>query len=382
MKPLSIALVGAAGKVAAPCHLNALDAADNLQLTALCDTNEAAIKKLGSRLGIPKVYSQFEQVLEDPSIDAVDIIVPPFLHAPLAIAAAKAGKHVYVEKPMAHSLGEANEMVATAKKANVQLMVGESYYFHGPHQLAHQLIQAGEIGEIVQVRETKAPWVFTDAENRRLNGQGHNVPWRFDPQLSGGGDFPWTFDHGPHLFATARLFGTQNIDRVMALPRQRGYAPEEHRRGIASISWLYEGGDIDGSWLHAEHAPNATPWIGFRTEILGTSGSIRAFGEGGGAAPGYDQVAPVTLFKQGKARDFDLNEGPDRSWYSNNSYYDQAHTTSLSHFAHSILHQTRLRYDGHDGAQDLAATLATIKSAIEGRWVALTDIPEHWTAYG
>ena len=114
-------------------------------------------------------------------------------------------------------------MIAAAESAGVQLMVGESYVFHGPHRLARRLIDRGEIGTVVQIRQTKGPWVFTEAEQRRLGGRGHDVPWRFDPEKSGGGDFPWMMDHAPHFFATARLFAKRRIRTVSALARDHGY---------------------------------------------------------------------------------------------------------------------------------------------------------------
>lgn len=380
---LRIALVGAAGVVAAECHLNAIPMVERLELAALCDTNAAALERRAREHGVEKRYTRLEDALSDPEIDAVDIVTPPFTHAALAIAAAKAGKHVYVEKPMARSAGEARAMIAAARAAGVRLMVGESYVFHGPHVLARRAIEDGAIGEVVQVRQTKGPWVFREEESRRLGGRGHDIPWRVDPELSGGGDFPWMMDHGPHFFATARyLAGDAAIERVAALPRSHGFGLEAHLRGISAVTWLYEGGEIDGTWSQAETAPEAVELTGFRTEVTGTTGSIRVFGEGGGAAPGFPHAAPVTLYRDGKTRDMDPAEGLDRSWVSNNSYYDRAHASALRHFADAVMDGTPLRYDGDDGLADLTATLATIKSAVEGRSVALADVEDDWTAYG
>jgi len=377
---LRIAMIGAAGKVAAPCHLNALQNIDRVNLCALCDSDKDRLDVVSQQHSVKKVYTNFESVLADNEIDAVDIVVPPFLHADMAIATAQAGKHIYVEKPMSRSVGEARKMIDAADIAGVQLMVGESYYFHGAHQLAHRLIQQGEIGEILQVRQTKAPWVFTETETQRLDGRGHDVAWRFDPTLSGGGSFPWMMDHGPHLFATARLLaGKQSIDQVVALARNSGYGPEKHLRGITAVSWTYAHGAADGVWTHVENKPEGGRYIGFRTEVMGTHGTLLAFGEGGGAAPGFAQVPPVTIFKNGTTHEFELDEPSDRSWVSNNSYYDQAHTHALQHFADSILDGNPLEYDGNHGLLDITATLATIQSAIKGHAVRLEDVKDDWT---
>lgn len=376
-----IALVGAAGKVAAPCHLNALAQAEPVELVALCDLDQGRLQDLAKQHSVDRVFTCYDQLLNDSGIDSVDLVVPPFLHAEMAVKAAAAGKNVYVEKPMARSVGEARSMIAAAEEANVTLMVGESYWFHGPHSLGSRLIDEGEIGEMCQVRQTKAPWLFTPEENERLKGQGHDVAWRFDPDQSGGGDFPWIMDHGPHLFATARrLSGGRQIDTVMALPRAQGYGPEAHLRGITSMSWIFSDGTVDGVWTQNETDPAAQRYVGFRTEVVGTRGTLLVFGEGGGSAPGFAQVPPVRIYRDGKVLDYDLDEGPDRSWQSNNSYYDQAHVRTLSEFGAAVLEGRAPAYSGYDGLHDLTATLAVIQSAQTGQAVQLGDVADDWRA--
>ena len=89
------------------------------------------------------------------------------------------------------------------------------------------------------------------------------------------------------------------------------------------------------------------------------------FGEGGGASAGRSQPPPVLLIASGTTRTFDPDDGEDRAWLSNVNYYDRAHANALQHFVDGIGRGTRLRYNGRDGAVDIGATLASIKSAIE-----------------
>ena len=378
--PLKVALVGALGKVAAPCHLNVLRSLPTLVLSAVCDVDEIGLRQLAQEYEVGTIYTRYDEVLADPEIDVVDLVVPPFLHAEMAIAAAQAGKHIYVEKPMAQSRGQALDMIREAAAGAVRLMVGESYYFHAPHRLARNLIRQDEIGEVRQIRQYKQAWLFNQSEHQRLNGCGHDVAWRFDPQLSGGGEFPWIMDHGPHLFATARLFAGSGVQIITALPRDHGVGREHHLRGITAISWTHADGIADGVWSHCETVPEAGPWIGFRTEIQGTKGTLRVFGEGGGAAPGFPQVAPVTLYRQGEIRDFQLTAGSDRSWVSNNSYYDEAHRDTWSHFADAVINDRPLEYDGSSGLEDLTSTLATIQSAVRGCATKVSSITDDWKA--
>jgi predicted dehydrogenase len=381
-RKLRVGLIGAAAKIAGPCHRHALAAIDAIELVAVCDKNSVALHQVASDLGIAKQYDDYRRLLADAEIDAVDIIAPPFVHHEIAVAAASAGKHVYCEKPMTHSLGEARQMVSAAESAGVKLAVGESYYFHAPHRLAHRLITEGKIGDIVQLRQTKDVWVFTPAEYARLEGRGHDVPWRFNSRLSGGGEFPFFMDHGSHLFASARLLaGDLEIETVSALARPFGYGPEAECRGITAVTWNYAGGVADGVWTQIETPPESGPYIGFRTEVIGTRGTLRVFGEGGGAAPDWPQVPPVTILRDGRSVDYHLDDGPDRSWVANNSYYDEAHIATLSQFATSVLEDSLLEYDGREAMKDLAATLATIRSAAEGHAVQVADMPDEWKAY-
>ena len=90
---LNIVLVGAAGKVAAPAHLNGLEMIANANIYGVCDVDLGQVSDLGKKYGA-KPFTDFDEVLADPNVDAVDLVTPPFLHAEQTIAAARAGKHV------------------------------------------------------------------------------------------------------------------------------------------------------------------------------------------------------------------------------------------------------------------------------------------------
>lgn len=379
---LNIVLVGAAGLVAAPSHLNAYSDSPRIRLYGLCDTNSEKLHEIGHHTGTKHLFGHLDDVLSDQRVDAIDVVTPPATHAEIVLAAASAGKHIYCEKPMARSIKECQMMIDAARASNVRLMVGESYVFQGSHMLARKIIDDGSIGKIIQVRQTKGAWIFQSREAERLNGLGHHVAWRFDPNLSGGGEFPWMMDHGPHLFATAwYLARNLPIERVSALPRKRGVGGETPLRGISALTWLYEGGETDGIWVQTETPPEASEHIGFRTEVIGDVGILRVFGEGGGAAPGIPQPSPIRVTSNGKVREFDPNDGKDRSWVSNVNYYDRAHANALSHFAESVLDGSELRYRGEDGKREVATTLAAIKSAIDGQSMTVNEVPGDWTAY-
>jgi predicted dehydrogenase len=136
--------------------------------------------------------------------------------------AAAAGKHVYVEKPMARSAGETVLVIDAAAAGSITLMVGESYVFQGSNVMARDLIDSGEIGDVLHVRQTKGPWVIRPEELDRLGGKGHYIPWRLDLELSGGGPYPWLMDHGAHFCANRTLPGHRRANRYR-LDSGRGY---------------------------------------------------------------------------------------------------------------------------------------------------------------
>src|SRR5688500_5317859 len=82
----------------------------------------------------PRWYSSAEEALADPEIQVVDLCLPHHLHAPVAIQAARAGKHVYVEKPIANTLAEADAMIAACRAAGVLLMVDQTKRYQNRHR--------------------------------------------------------------------------------------------------------------------------------------------------------------------------------------------------------------------------------------------------------
>ncbi len=86
-------------------------------ITAVCDTNKSTARKQAKEWGVEKVYSDYRQVLEDKEIDVVELLTPHHLHCPMTVQAAQAGKHISVQKPMALSAAEADEMIFAAAKS-------------------------------------------------------------------------------------------------------------------------------------------------------------------------------------------------------------------------------------------------------------------------
>jgi predicted dehydrogenase len=143
------------------------------ELVAVCDRDEQRLAKVLS--GYPGVepVREFDELLGRSDVDAVAIATPVNTHAPMGLAALRAGKHVLVEKPLAGSVADAEQMVAVAKEAGRVLMVDHTFIYSGPVQKIKQIVDSGEIGEIY----------FIDSVRINLGMFQHdvNVVWDLAP---------------------------------------------------------------------------------------------------------------------------------------------------------------------------------------------------------
>ena len=272
-------------------------------------------------------------------------------------------------------------MIGEARRAGRRLFVAESYVFTATHREARRLVEAGEIGEPLQVRQTKGLWVTRPEVERSERGleQEARTPWRRDPSLSGGGPFPWFMDHAVHFFATARFLTLgAEVDTVLASTTTLPTGERE----IFSVAWTFSRPGMTGVWHRADQALGVfEPW-GFYTLVHGTEGSLLVLGEGGGHGLAGTAPAPITLFRRGRTVQVDVPSGPDDRWLSRVNYYNEAHARELDHFLRCLLGEADPGYTGEDGRKDVQATLASIMSALEGRSVRLSEVPPDWTAYG
>ena len=143
---IRVAVVGAG--YWGPNLIRNFSACPDTQLVAVCDRDE---KRLGKAIGgLPGVEAvrEFDELLSRSDIDAVAIATPVSTHAPMGLAALRAGKHVLLEKPLAASVAEARELVSTARQCGRVLMVDHTFIYSGPVQKIKQLIDAGEIGDL------------------------------------------------------------------------------------------------------------------------------------------------------------------------------------------------------------------------------------------
>lgn len=150
--------------------------ADNAELIAVMDSNKEAADRCKEKYGAKYAFDNIEELLAIDEIQAVYIASPVFAHKDQAFAAANAKKDILIEKPVGITAKEAEEIAAYCESQGVKLGVGFMMRFHAYHQKMKEIVQSGQIGEIVSARAQLTCW-YPEMENC----------WRQDIKLSGGG---------------------------------------------------------------------------------------------------------------------------------------------------------------------------------------------------
>ena len=164
------------------------------RLKVLCGRNPAGVKEAAARLGWEETATDWREVVRRKDIDLVDVSTPGDSHAQIAIAAAKAGKAVLCEKPLANTVRDAEGMLAAAQKAGVVHMICHNYRRAPAVMLAKRMIDSGELGEIHHYRGTYLQdWII----DPRLP-----LLWRFQKSKAGSGALG---DIGSHSLDLARF---------------------------------------------------------------------------------------------------------------------------------------------------------------------------------
>lgn len=153
MEPIRICMVGC-GRVAKSHCKGALQVPQDVVVTAVVSRDAQKRAQFQQVYNVPAGFETLDEALRTDLFDAVDICLPNFLHEEAAVAAARAGKHVLVEKPMANTVEECERMVAACDESGVNLMVGQSRRYHDAVLKSRALLQQGEIGELVSITGT------------------------------------------------------------------------------------------------------------------------------------------------------------------------------------------------------------------------------------
>ncbi len=230
--------------------------AKNCRLAAVMDP--VNIERIAEQFGAAKAHTREADLLADPEVEAVYIASPVFCHAKQIEMAAKAGKHILCEKPLAKNLKEAQAAVAACRKNGIFLQEGYMMKFHGAHRKIKELIDQGRLGKIVYIRAQLSCW-YPPVEGA----------WRQNPKTGGGGAL---IDMATHLYDLLEYFaGT--VLQVAALTSN---LVQDYKSEDASTTLLeFESGahaTVDCFYCIPDEASRT------RLEIYGSRGAILSEG--------------------------------------------------------------------------------------------------------
>ena len=200
--PLRVGVIGG-GRVTALRHLPALSRLHDVEVVALADVDRTRLKQVADQFCVPHRFPDVRTLLDNVTVDIIAVCVPVQLHADVALAALDAGKHVFIEKPLAAAIDEADRIAARAWQANRKVLVGFNFRWHRLVQQARSLIRNGAVGEVEAVRA-----VFASA---------HDAPaeWQMTRSTGGGA----LFDQALHLFDLWRFLLDDEVEEVSAMSR-------------------------------------------------------------------------------------------------------------------------------------------------------------------
>jgi predicted dehydrogenase len=178
-----------------PNIVRVLQELDCASVTVVCDLDDVALTPVANRYPAVRQTQSFESLLSDPEIDAIAIATPVSTHYALAAAALDAGKHVFVEKPMAGSSEEAEDLIERAESRGLTLMPGHTFLYSPPVTMLRDVIRSGELGEIY--------FISTSRVNLGLHQSDVSVVW----------------DLGPHDFSILQFWLDESPTRVSAHAR-------------------------------------------------------------------------------------------------------------------------------------------------------------------
>jgi len=189
-------------------HLPALRKLSAFEITALADSNAGKLASIGGTIETASRYENYRELIESPKVEAVAVCVPPEFHTEIALAAIAAGKHVFIEKPLALTIADCDRLTrAAAAMPALKILVGFNLRWHRLIRIARRKIRRAELGDIELIRT-----VFTSGLRRR-DGNADGADWR-KHRATGGGAL---FELGVHHFDLLHFVFSEEVEEIHAV---------------------------------------------------------------------------------------------------------------------------------------------------------------------
>lgn len=336
MKQLNIGIIGAGriGKVHAQSITYNVPTAKVLGIT---DVYKEGLQELADKYGIAKVYNDYKEMLADEEIDAVLVCSSTDTHADISIEAAKAGKHVFCEKPVDLTPAKVQAVIDAVAEAGVKLQVGFNRRFD--HNFAHvrNLINEGKVGDLELIKITSRDPAPPPAEYAAVSG----------------GMF---LDMTIHDFDMARFLAGSDVTEVYA------------NATCLVDPAIGEAGDVDTAIINLKFENGALGVIdNSRRAAYGYDQRIEVFGSLGAAMAANDTPTNVTIMNGDGVT-------TDKPLYFFLERYMQSFRDEMIQFVDAVLEDKPTPTTGTDGLNSILVALAAKKSVQEGRPVKISEI--------
>ncbi len=307
-------------------------------LAAVADSCKENVESACHKLGIEKGYTDYRELLENPGVDGVVIVTPTRYHCEIAVAAARRGKHILCEKPMAMTVEECGRMEEAAKRGGVKLQLAFMRRFDSAFMEAKSVVEAGEIGDVVMVKSN-------------TRGPSTPKPWMYDIKKSNG---PLA-EVNSHDIDTLRWFTGSEFATVYAIggnyrcPEAKEEFPDFYDNVILAAGFANGmQGMIDG-------AQGVKYGYDARVEILGTKGCIFL---------GKTSERSITVCRD----DMKKYSGFTNSW---RYLFRDAYLEEDIDFVDCILSDREPKVTAHDGKMAVKVVNAGNESIVTGQIVRL-----------
>lgn len=344
-KKIRMGLIGV-GSISQSTHIPALKTREDVEIVAVCDIQKDVLNKVADDLDVKNRFEKYDDLLKMDEIDAVDICTPNYAHADPTVKALLAGKHVFVEKPIALNSTEGSAMVDAAKKSGKQLQVGYCWRWNPGARALKRFIDAGDMGEVYYGRVQAM---------RRRGIPGWGVFTQKDKQ--GGGPL---IDIGCHLLdLTLWLMGHPKPVSVSGLT----YAKFGHRGDLIGLmgQWDYKNFTVEDfavGLIRFDNGASLTIESSFAANIEKDVVTTQLMGTEGGC-----QLDPLKMFREERKTLIDVTPVflPKVNW----------HESELMDFVDAIQNGTPVPVTGDEGLMVSKIIDGLYLSAAEGREVSL-----------
>ncbi|MGE7823425.1 Gfo/Idh/MocA family protein [Paenibacillus sp. NPDC093718] len=352
MKSINVGVIGT-GSISA-MHLQSYQKHANANLLAVCDLNEERAQRAAEKYGATKVYTDYNELLADPEIDAVSICTWNNTHAEISIAALYAGKHVLVEKPLCRTVEEALQVQEAVKSSGKMLQVGFVRRYDPNAQMLREFADKGEFGEIYFAKASSI---------RRLGNPGG---WFSDIERSGGGPL---IDIGVHVIDLCwYMMGRPKPVSVSA----NTYRKLGNRSNVRNLSF-YKAADYDAekntvedmanAMIRFENGASLLVDVSFTLHSKENLQSVKLYGDKGG----FEIDPEVSIVTEKHDTIINIQPQTDNKGFD----FDAAFQSEVNHFISCIENGTTPLSPVEDGVEIMKILCGIYESAEKGAEVLL-----------